>query len=53
MLGVIFAQKLSQTNVVCLQAIAKVNENIYFFGVGSSVIRPMKKASDRVADRYR
>ena len=31
MLGVIFAQKSSQTNVVCLQAIAKVNENIFFW----------------------
>ena len=31
MLGVIFAQKSSQTNVVCLQAIAKVNENILFW----------------------
>ena len=52
MLGVIFAQKSSQTNVVCLQAIAKVNEKI-FFGVGYSVIRPLKKASDLVVDRYR
>ena len=30
MLGVILAPKSSQTNVVCLQAIAKVNENIFF-----------------------
>lgn len=31
MLGVILAPKSSQTNVVCLQAIAKVNENIFFW----------------------